>query len=76
MAWFGLQEEEEIGVLLKLAIIGIVTLCGIDLFKRSLDFSLLGKGLEKSVKGIIMKRRRTSSRAMRFWMSNAIRESR
>jgi hypothetical protein len=44
MAWFGLQEEEEIGVLLKFAIIGIVTLCRIDLFKRSLDFSLLGKG--------------------------------
>ena len=47
MAWLGLKEEEEVGVLLKFAIIGVVTLCWIDLFKRSFDFSLLAGRLDE-----------------------------
>jgi len=43
MPWFGLQEEEEIGVLLQFSIVGIMPFGGINLFQRSFDFALLSK---------------------------------
>ena len=41
MAGLGLEEEKEIRVLLEFAIIGIVALCGIDVFQCALDLALL-----------------------------------
>jgi hypothetical protein len=44
VARFGLEKEEEIGVLLDFAVVGVVTFCRIDLLKRSFDFTLLMGG--------------------------------
>lgn len=41
MTGLGLKEEKEIGVLLEFAIVGIMALCRIDVFKGSFDFALL-----------------------------------
>ena len=41
MSGLRLQEEEEVGILLQFSVIRIVPFCGIHLFQRSLDFTLL-----------------------------------
>ena len=38
---FGLEEEEEVGVLLELALVGEVTFGGVHIFKMLFDFVLL-----------------------------------
>lgn len=43
MARFGLQKEKEVRVLLKLTIIGVVTLCWIHLLQSALYFASLSK---------------------------------
>jgi hypothetical protein len=48
VAGFGLEEKEEVGVLLQLAVVGIVALCRVDLFERSFDFALLVMGTNTS----------------------------
>ncbi|KAJ7848654.1 stabilization of polarity axis-domain-containing protein [Mycena olivaceomarginata] len=41
VAWFGLEQEEEIGILLHLPIVWIVSFGWVDVFQRSLDLTLL-----------------------------------
>jgi len=41
---FGLEKEEEIGILLDFAVVRIVAFCRIDLLKSSLDFTELTRG--------------------------------
>lgn len=47
MPRFRLEEEEKIGILLYFAIVGVMALCGINVFERSLDFALLRVALYK-----------------------------
>jgi len=41
MSRFGLEKEEEIGILLDFAVVRVVTFCWVDLLKSSFDFTLL-----------------------------------
>ena len=41
MSGLRLQQEEEIGILLQFSVIRVVPFCGIHLFQRPLDFTLL-----------------------------------
>ena len=75
MSRFGLQEEEQVAVLLRFVIVrkeAFLKICG--LFEMACDFILL-QGLVSYLE-IAYRTLHTSSRAMRFWMSSAILESR
>lgn len=76
MAGLGLEEEEEVGVLLQLAVVGIMALLLVDFFQVSFDFVLLQIPIRRKTQIHTRRSFLTSSRAMRFWMSSAIRESR
>lgn len=41
VSWLRLKKEEEVGVLLELAFVGVLALCGVDFFEMSFDFALL-----------------------------------
>lgn len=41
---FGLEEEKEVGVLLQLAFIGVLSFCRVDFLEMSFDFALLLAG--------------------------------
>ena len=87
MAWFGLEKEKEIPVSLRFFIVGKHAFLGVHVIVEvASDFILLHavscarsstkKGRRGMVEILMVVEELTSSSAMRFWISSAIRESR
>ena len=75
VSWLRLKQEQEVPVLLGLVVVGEASLLELGrVFEVAGNFILL----QWVSDGILCAstRRRTSSSAMRFWISNAMRESR
>lgn len=77
MTGFGLEEEEEVGILLDFSVVGEMTFFWINVFEVPFDLVLLETLVSNDRsrdRGQLLGL--TSSRAIRFWISKAIRESR
>jgi hypothetical protein len=81
MPGFGLEQEQEIAIFLRLLVIGEETLLGIDVIIQTTGDFVLLLVVASCQRWIHLPtsagaRALTSSSAMRFWINNAIRESR
>jgi hypothetical protein len=75
VAGFRLEEEEQVAVLLRLVVVGEEALLEFEAVSKVVgDFILLQASQYSRV--VFIACGRTSSNAMRFWISRAIRESR
>lgn len=75
MAWLGLKQKEQVAVLLRLLVVGKEAFLEFEAVSQVVgDFILLQDSQYR--RGVSVAYERTSSNAMRFWISRAIRESR